>query len=253
MRASSMRSIAIAGLSLVALSGCGRMPTISSNVPNWPQSSGQTQEEVRAEREAELAKYKTTPQENTMTALASKVLGLGPSSPTPAARAARPEPSAVSTAATPAPAPAPAARFEVAPEQLRQPPPARQAPPRETLALAAPSASAAVPQAARYGDLVFISGQRPVDARGQPVAADARFEDQARLALDSVRSVLESNRLSMANVVSMTVYLRDLNDMRAFEAVYANYFKGAQPARSVVEVSRLPNNARIEISAVAGR
>jgi 2-iminobutanoate/2-iminopropanoate deaminase len=122
----------------------------------------------------------------------------------------------------------------------------------EILASAAPSTGKAT-QGSRYGDLVFISGQLPVDARGQPVAADTKIEDQIRLALDNVRWTLESNRLTMANVVSLTVFLRDLNDARIFDEVYANYTRGGEAARSVVEVSKLPNNARVEISAVAGR
>ena len=144
--------------------------------------------------------------------------------------------------------PAPSRKFEVAPDLVNQPP-VRQAA-RTALAAAVP---ASAPSASRYGDLLFISGQLPLDARGNPPPANTRIEDQARLAMENVRAVLEANRLTMANVVSMTVYLQDLNDVTGFDAVYSGYFKGTAPSRTVVEVSRLPRNARVEISAVAGK
>jgi 2-iminobutanoate/2-iminopropanoate deaminase len=108
------------------------------------------------------------------------------------------------------------------------------------------------PAAMRYGDLFFISGQLPTDVRGNPTA-ESRVEEQARLAMENVRAVLEANQMTMANVISTTVYLRDLNDTAAFDRIYATYFNGALPSRSIVEVARLPDNARVSISAVAGR
>jgi 2-iminobutanoate/2-iminopropanoate deaminase len=225
----------MAGFAITVLSGCGNMPTLSSSASNWPQSGNMTAEETRAMREAEVARYRTASQDNKMTALASNAANLG-----------------LGAGSASAPGPEVPASSRRAESTARQAPAVRETPKRDMVASAAVSTSG-VPQASRYGDLVFLSGLRPLDTRGQPLAADVRMEDQARLALDNVRSVLETNRLTMANIVSMTVYLRDLNDMRAFDAVYAAYFKGAQPARTVVEVSKLPNNARIEISAVAGR
>jgi 2-iminobutanoate/2-iminopropanoate deaminase len=71
--------------------------------------------------------------------------------------------------------------------------------------------------------------------------------------MENIRAVLESHRLTMANIVSTTVYLKDINDFRGMNNAYESYFRGALPARSVVEVSRLPRGALIEISAVAGR
>jgi 2-iminobutanoate/2-iminopropanoate deaminase len=240
----------LATVMLIGAAGCGRMPTISTALPNWPVSSGSTPEEVRAQREAEIAKY-----------IEKK--------PEPAATAPAPVPGpyAANSQSAPVQGTAPR-RFEISPDLMQGPqsaapraaapsqPPPQAAQAATRIASAAPSTAASaleVPRAARYGDLLFISGQLPVDARGNAPGPGARIEDEARMALENVRSVLESNRLSMANVVSMTVYLRDLNDIAAFDAVYASYFKGAQPARSIVEVARLRSNARIEISAVAGR
>jgi 2-iminobutanoate/2-iminopropanoate deaminase len=233
-----------AALSIVVVAGCSSMPSVSSVIPNWPQSSGMTPEETRRVREQELALYATKPPAKTEPAPQP-----APPMPAPAASNPPPAPPQASAAAN-------AKRFEVAPDLVAQASAPARAPMRESGA--ASSAKAAVTLApgnssARYGDLIFISGQLPIDARGNPTPPDARFEDQARLALENVRVVLESNKLSMANVVSMTVYLRDLDDGRAFDTLFSSYFKGAQPARSVVEVARLPSNARIEISAVAGR
>lgn len=108
------------------------------------------------------------------------------------------------------------------------------------------------PAAIRYGDLFFISSQLPTDVQGNPTAMP-QVEEQTRLAMENLRAILEANQMTMANVVSTTVYLKDLNDTAAFASIYAQYFKAAPPAQSVVEVSRLPNNAKVGISAIAGR
>jgi 2-iminobutanoate/2-iminopropanoate deaminase len=109
------------------------------------------------------------------------------------------------------------------------------------------------PAASRYGDLLFISGQLPLDRQGNALPLDSLLEDQARLALENVRAVLEANQLNMANVVSMTVYLTDLDDLAVFDGVAAGFFKRGLPPRSVVGVSQLPRGAKVQVSAVAGR
>ena len=127
-----------------------------------------------------------------------------------------------------------------------------------TVAQAAPSAqaSAAAPggytQAARYGDLLFISGQIGMDPR-TGTFEDASIEVQTQRALDNVRAILESNHLTMANIVSVTVYLSNLGNLVAMDRAYQPYFRQSLPARSVVEVAKLPRGALIEISAIAGR
>jgi 2-iminobutanoate/2-iminopropanoate deaminase len=78
-------------------------------------------------------------------------------------------------------------------------------------------------------------------------------EEQTRVAMDNIRLILESHRMTMANLVSVTVYVKKLGDVRAISNVYESYFRGTPPARSIVEVSALPRNALVEISAVAGR
>jgi 2-iminobutanoate/2-iminopropanoate deaminase len=112
--------------------------------------------------------------------------------------------------------------------------------------------SGAYTQATRYGDLLFISGQIGMDARTNQMVGD-KVEDQTRQAMENIRLVLEAHRLTMANVVSVTVYVKDLAHFRAMDDAYETFFRSALPARSVVEVSRLPRGALVEISVIAGR
>jgi 2-iminobutanoate/2-iminopropanoate deaminase len=120
-----------------------------------------------------------------------------------------------------------------------------------------PSAQAAVPggytQASRYGDLLFISGQIALDPRTGTFDGDASIEVQTQRAMDNVRAILESNQLTMANIVSVTIYLSSISNVVAMDRAYQTYFRQQLPARSVVEVSKLPRGALVEISAIAGR
>jgi 2-iminobutanoate/2-iminopropanoate deaminase len=132
----------------------------------------------------------------------------------------------------------------------------RRSPPPAAAAQAAPATSAApggYTQAARYGDLLFVSGQIAIDPRTGAFDAGANIEAQTTLAMENVRAILENNRLTMANVVSVTVYLSNITNIAAMDRVYETFFRGALPARSVVEVAKLPRGALVEISVVAGR
>lgn len=128
-----------------------------------------------------------------------------------------------------------------------------------TVAQAAPSAQASAAalggytQAARYGDLLFISGQIALDGRTGSFDQNASIEVQTQRVLDNVRAILESNQLTMANIVSVTVYLSSLTNLNAMDRAYQAYFRQSLPARSVVEVAKLPRGALVEISAIAGR
>jgi 2-iminobutanoate/2-iminopropanoate deaminase len=108
-------------------------------------------------------------------------------------------------------------------------------------------------QAARYGDLLFLSGQIANDLRSGDFDTKQDIEAQTRRSLDNVRAILEANRLTMANIVSTTVYITNISRLAAVDAVYHDYFRGSPPARTVVEVSNLPRGALVEITAVAGR
>jgi len=113
----------------------------------------------------------------------------------------------------------------------------------------APSAAPISP-AIVIGDLVFTSGQIGIDPKtGQMV--EGGLEQQAEQVLKNLAAVLEAAGSSMGHVVKATVFLADMNDYQAMNQIYRNHFKQDFPARSAVQVARLPANARIEIEAVA--
>jgi len=151
-----------------------------------------------------------------------------------------------------APAPAPAPRTAQA-----QPAPAQAAPaPRPaTGSIAVPLPSAALggyTQASRYGDLLFVSGQIAIDPATTQMKG-TKIDEQTRVVMENIRAILEAHRLTMANVVSVTVYLKDLQEFRGMDDVYETFFRGNLPARSVVQVTRLPRDALVEIAVIAGR
>jgi 2-iminobutanoate/2-iminopropanoate deaminase len=117
----------------------------------------------------------------------------------------------------------------------------------------APKAIGPYSQGIKAGGLVFVSGQIPVDpATGQGLPATASIGDHTRLVLSNLRGVLEAAGSSMAAVVKTTVFLRDMNDFAAMNAEYAAAFAGTvPPARSTVQVGRLPKDVPVEIEAVA--
>jgi 2-iminobutanoate/2-iminopropanoate deaminase len=116
---------------------------------------------------------------------------------------------------------------------------------------AAPAAIGPYAQGNVFGDLVFTSGQIPIDpATGE--FAGATIEAQTVRSLKNVAAVLEAAGSSMKNVLKTTVFLSDMNHFAAMNAVYAGFFDGeAPPSRSAVEVARLPKGALIEIEAIA--
>lgn len=114
----------------------------------------------------------------------------------------------------------------------------------------APAAIGPYSQAVWAGELLFCSGQIPIDpATGQLVEGDAAT--QARQVLSNVKAVLEAAGLGMENVVKATVFFKDMADFQAVNEVYASFFKPPYPARSGVEVARLPRDVRVEIEVVA--
>ncbi len=114
----------------------------------------------------------------------------------------------------------------------------------------APQAIGPYSQAVQTGNLVFVSGQIPVDpATGQVVQGD--IGTMTRRVLDNVGAVLAAAGASLGHVARTTVYLADMNDFAAMNAVYAEYFTAPAPARSTVQVGRLPKDVRIEIDVIA--
>lgn len=112
----------------------------------------------------------------------------------------------------------------------------------------APAAAGPYSQAVRTGNLVFCAGQLPMDLAG---VLPATIEEQTHLSLKNVAAVLEAGGASLASAVKTTVFLKDMNDFAAMNAVYATYFPENPPARSTVEVARLPKDALVEIEAIA--
>ena len=115
----------------------------------------------------------------------------------------------------------------------------------------APSAIGPYSQAIQVGNLVYTSGQIPIDpATG--VFAEGGIKEQTRQALLNVKAILEENGLSMNDIVKTTVFMADMNDFADMNAVYAEFFTEPYPARSAVAVKTLPKGALVEIEVVAG-
>jgi 2-iminobutanoate/2-iminopropanoate deaminase len=114
----------------------------------------------------------------------------------------------------------------------------------------APKAIGPYSQAVRAGQLLFASGQIPLDpASGSIVEGDVTA--QTRRVMENLRAVLKAGGLSLADVVRTTIYLIDLNDFTKVNDAYGSYFEEPYPARATVQVSRLPRDARVEIDAIA--
>lgn len=119
----------------------------------------------------------------------------------------------------------------------------------------APAAIGPYVQGVDLGNMVLTSGQIPVNPTTGEVPE--KITDQARQSLENVKAVVEASGLSVANIVKMTVFVKDLNDFVAVNEVYGQFFDEHQvehyPARSCVEVARLPKDVGIEIEAIAIR
>ena len=116
---------------------------------------------------------------------------------------------------------------------------------------AAPAAIGPYSQAVSLGNLIFTSGQVPLDpATGNLI--DGSIEDQTNQVFSNLKGILEAAGSSLDKVLKTTVFLTDMNDFVAMNAIYAKYFtEGSCPARSTVQVSKLPKGANIEIEVIA--
>jgi 2-iminobutanoate/2-iminopropanoate deaminase len=114
----------------------------------------------------------------------------------------------------------------------------------------APKAIGPYSQAIEAGNFLFLSGQIPIDPKtGELVKGDIR--QQTRRVLENIKGVLESQKLGMENVVKVTIFLKDIGNFSQVNEVYATCFPSYPPARSTVEVAKLPRDADIEIEAIA--
>jgi 2-iminobutanoate/2-iminopropanoate deaminase len=114
----------------------------------------------------------------------------------------------------------------------------------------APRAIGPYSQAVRAGDLVFASGQIPIDpATGEFVPGG--IAEQTEQVLRNLTAVFEAAGVTMKQVVKTTVFLVDMDDFAAMNAVYGRFFGGEPPARATVQAARLPRDAKVEIEAIA--
>ena len=114
----------------------------------------------------------------------------------------------------------------------------------------APAAIGPYSQAIQVGNLVFTSGQIPINpTTGQ--FAEGGIKEQTRQSLTNIKAILEEAGLTMAHVVKTTVFMADMNDFADMNAVYAEFFAEPYPARSAVAVKTLPKGALVEIEVIA--
>ncbi|WP_338599281.1 RidA family protein [Sulfolobus tengchongensis] len=105
-------------------------------------------------------------------------------------------------------------------------------------------------QAVKVGDILYVSGQLPVDQKTNEIVGKT-IEEQTTKVLENIKSILETAGYTLEDVTMSFVYLKDLKDFQKFNEVYSRYFTQKQPARVTVEVSRLPRDALIEIAVIA--
>ncbi len=122
---------------------------------------------------------------------------------------------------------------------------------RESIATdGAPKAIGPYSQAIRSGDLIFLSGQIPLDPKTGELVRGTIETEVARV-LDNIRAVLEASGARLDDVVRTTVFLADMADFQAMNGVYGQFFGDVRPARSTVQVAGLPRGARVEIDVIA--
>ena len=114
----------------------------------------------------------------------------------------------------------------------------------------APAAIGPYSQAIQVGNLVYTSGQIPIDPT-TGAFVEGGIKEQTRQSLSNVKAILEEAGLSMSNVVKTTVFMADMGDFAEMNAVYAEFFTEPYPARSAVAVKTLPKGALVEIEVVA--
>ena len=115
---------------------------------------------------------------------------------------------------------------------------------------AAPKAIGPYSQAIRAAGLVFVSGQVAIDPATQQVI-EGNVATQTERVLENLSAILGAAGSGLANVVRATVFLKDMNDFTAMNEVYGRYFNSVPPARSTVEVARLPKDVLVEIDVIA--
>jgi 2-iminobutanoate/2-iminopropanoate deaminase len=115
----------------------------------------------------------------------------------------------------------------------------------------APKAIGPYSQAVKAGNVLYLSGTLPIDPKTNELKKDEPIEAQTKLVLENLKAVLAAEGMTLANVVSTTVYMQDLNEFAKMNETYATFFPGVAPARATVQVARLPRDVKVEIGAIA--
>jgi 2-iminobutanoate/2-iminopropanoate deaminase len=115
----------------------------------------------------------------------------------------------------------------------------------------APSAIGPYSQAVRAGNLVFVSGQIPIDPASGKIIDDNTIQAQTRRVLQNLTAIVMAAGGSLESIVKTTVYLRDMSEFAEMNAVYAEFFRMRPPARATIEAARLPRDVSIEIECIA--
>ena len=113
----------------------------------------------------------------------------------------------------------------------------------------APKAIGPYSQAIQAGNLLFLSGQIPIDPATEEVVR-GWIQQQTRQVLENIKGLLESQGLGMEDVVKVTIFLKDTENFKPLNELYATYFPSSPPARSTVEVARLPREVDVEIEVI---
>ena len=114
----------------------------------------------------------------------------------------------------------------------------------------APAAIGPYSPALKIGNLIFASGQIPIDPQTGEIV-EGGIEKQAEQSLQNLKAVLKPYLIDFNNIVKVTIFLRDMNNFPKVNEIYSQYFDKQFPARSCIEVSSLPKDAQIEIEAIA--
>lgn len=115
----------------------------------------------------------------------------------------------------------------------------------------APEAIGPYSQAIMVGDFIYTSGQIPINPKTGIMETDIKLA--TKQSMENIKAILEEVGTSLENVIKTTIFLKDLNDFNVVNEVYATYFNENNPARSCVEIAKLPKDAVIEIEAIAIR
>ena len=115
-----------------------------------------------------------------------------------------------------------------------------------------PAAVGPYSQAIRFGNLLFVSGQIALDPKsGEIVGSD--IESQTKRVLENLKAIVEASEMGLEDVLKCSCFLQNMEDFARFNSIYNTYFANVLPARETVEVSRLPKDVLVEISAICGK